>query len=492
MSTVHGLLERNARKYSMKVALITKTCRLTYQQLNQLANQMARHLSHNGITRGKKVAILAKNNEYFLFSYFSLLKLGAIPVPVNVQFTNEELNTIFNRLEVDGLLYQNQFKPFIKTKNPLTFLQEIEIAYIDSIDYDKCDLNLPTHSCDPCEILLTSGTTGVPKGVLFSHNQLFAIASGLSLGFGFSNQDRYLNLMPLTHSAPLNCFLISHLYCGASIILDDFSPQAFLNWIHEEKATFTFAAPIAYQLVAKEANVAEFDLSSIRVFAYGGSAMPLAAYQSVTDVFQNKNFYQVYGLTEAGPNGSLLKPEEHLTKPGSIGRDPIINMEMRIITDLGNEAQVGEYGELLMRGDSLMTGYYNNEKATSETIQDGWLHTGDIAYQDADGYMYIVDRLKDVIIPGGINVYPREIEEVLSKHPKVDQVCVVGVPDQEWGETVKAVIVLQHNAHVTADELKAYMKQHLAEFKIPRLYSFVQALPHTASGKVLKDKVKEM
>lgn len=492
MSTVHGLLERNARKYPTKVALITKTCRLTYQQLNRTANQMARLLSLNGITRGKKIAILAKNNEYFIFAYFSLLKLGALPIPINVQFTKDELNAILNHLEVDGLLYQNQFETIIKGLIPISILKEIETDYIDSIETDDLDLDFSTRTSDPCQILLTSGTTGVPKGVLFTHHQLLAVASGLSLGFGFSNQDRYLSLMPLTHSAPLNCFLISHLYCGGSIILDDFSPQAFLKWIHEEKATFTFAAPIAYQLVAKETNVAQFDLSSMRVFAYGGSAMPLATYEVVTDVFQNKNFYQVYGLTEAGPNGSLLKPDEHLTKPGSIGREPIINMEMKIVTNQGHEAAVGEYGELLMRGDSLMTGYYKNEKATSDAIKDGWLHTGDIAYRDAEGYMYIVDRVKDVIIPGGINVYPREIEEVLAKHPTIDQVCVVGVPDQEWGETVKVVIVLKKNAHVTVDELKAFMKQHLAEFKIPRIYSFVQSIPHTASGKVLKDKVKEM
>ena len=492
MSTVHGLLERHARKDSTKVALITKSCRLTFLQLNDFSNQMARYLNNKGLSKGKKVAILAKNNEYFLFAYFALLKLGALPIPVNVQFTHEELNKVFKSLEVDGLMYQNQFASTVKKLQPMPLVQEIEIAYINSVNYDNKNLDLFMSSCDPSEILLTSGTTGVPKGVLFTHNQLLAIASGLSLGFHFTNQDCYLCLMPLTHSAPLNCFFISHLYCGASIILDDFTPKGFLKWIHEEKATFTFAAPIAYQLVSKDATMSQFNLSSMRVFAYGGSAIPLATYQAVTEVFQNKNFYQVYGLTEAGPNGSLLNPDEHLTKPGSIGREPIINMEMKIVTDQGHEAGSGEYGELVMRGDSLMTGYYNNDEATSAAIQDGWLHTGDIAYRDGDGYMYIVDRLKDVIIPGGINVYPREIEDVLTRHPLIDQACIVGIPDQEWEETVKAVIVLKPSAVVTVDELKAFMRQHLAEFKIPRVIRFADSLPHTASGKVIKEKVKEM
>lgn len=495
VETIHGFLEENARKYPDKDAFITRNARLTFPEMNQKANQIARYLKENGIKKGNRMAVLSRNNERFFFSYFALLKIGAIPMPVNVKLTPGEISAMLQNVDADGIIFESEFKPAIEAileSIPKLTVHHIHPLLEKSASHDDSNLNIQLGSDDICEILFTSGTTGIPKGVLFSHKNVLALIQSLATEFNFTDRDKALTLMPLSHSAPLNNFTLSPLYKGGSVVLDEFAPQSFLKWIHDEKTTFTFAAPVAYLLTAREENIDEFDLSSMRVFAYGGSAMPLATYEFVTEKFSNKNFYQVYGLTESGPNGSMLRPHEHLTKSGSIGKKAVVNLEMKIVREDGTEAATGEYGEIVIRGDSLMVGYYNNTEATTETIKDGWLYSGDIAYRDEDGYIYIVDRKKDVIIPGGVNVYPREIEEVLTKHPAVYQACVVGVPDEKWGETIKAVIVPNEDIKVTEREIREYISEHLADFKHPRIYRFVKELPHSASGKILKHKVKEM
>ncbi|WP_216828654.1 class I adenylate-forming enzyme family protein [Alkalihalobacterium elongatum] len=495
MTTIHGFLERNARKFPNKEAFITSTNRLSYLEMNEKANQMARYLQGQGIGSGDRVAIMSRNNEHFLYSYFALLKLGATVMPLNARLTAGEVSTILKNVDANGLLFESVFinviKEMVKEWSP-AYLHTIESASEESMQLEKSDLNLSMKTTDICEILFTSGTTGVPKGVLFSHERMAAVAAAIAIEQNFSRDDKVLTMMPLSHSAPLNAYFIAPLYCGAAFVIGDFAPKAFLEWIDKEKTTFTFAAPVAYLLAAKEPNIKDYVFSSMRGFAYGGSAMPLASYEYVANAFGNTNFYQVYGLTEAGPNGCMLRPKEHLIKSGSIGKQATVNMEMKVIREDGSQTAPGEYGEILLKGDSLMLGYYNNEQATAETVKDGWLYTGDIAYTDDDGYVYIIDRKKDIIIPGGVNVYPREVEEVLTKHPAVYQACVVGIPDEEWGETVKAVIVLKENENCSEADLKGYVKNHLADYKHPRIYSFVKELPFNASGKLLKQKVKEM
>lgn len=495
MITIHRVLERNARKFSKKEAFISETARLTYPEMNSAANRLARFLQEKGIKRKEHVAVLSQNNEHFFYAYFALMKLGAIPIPLNARLTVNEMIPILENLDTVGVLFENVFSSLVeevdnKLKMPHSYA--IEPSFEQAQSFSQDNLNLEMDSRDICQIILTSGTTGVPKGVLFTHEQIIAAATGIALEFNFSKEDRALTLMPLSHSAPLNLFFMAPFYCGATHIIGDYHPKAFLNWIQKEKTTLTFAAPIAYLLAAKDPNLKDYDLSSMRVFAYGGGAMPLASYQFVSQSFKNKNFYQVYGLTEAGPNGCYLRPEEHQTKPGSIGKTPVVNMEMKIFTEEGTETAPGEYGEIALKGDSLMVGYYKNVEATEEAFKNGWLLSGDIAYRDEDGFIYIIDRKKDMIIPGGVNVYPREIEEVLTRHPDVSQSCVVGVDHPEWGETIKAVLVLNDQAQVTEEDLKKYVREHLADYKHPRLYSFVKELPYNASGKILKQLVKEM
>lgn len=495
MITIHRVLERNAGKFSEKEAFISETARLTYPEMNSAANRLARYLQEKGVKRKEHVAVLSRNNEHFFYAYFALMKLGAVPIPLNTRLTANEMIPILEKMDTAGILFESVFDKLVDEVNnklPITHSYSIEPSFDHAQSFLSDNLNLEIDSRDICQIVLTSGTTGVPKGVLFTHEQIIAAATGIALEFHISKEDRALTLMPLSHSAPLNLFFMAPFYCGATHVVGDYTPKAFLNWIDMEKTTLTFAAPIAYLLAAKDPTLEEYDLSSMRMFAYGGGSMPQASYQLVSQTFKNKNFYQVYGLTEAGPNGCYLRPEEHQSKPGSIGKNPVVNMEMKVFSDEGTETAPGEYGEIVLKGDSLMVGYYKRDDATKEAIKDGWLRSGDIAYRDEDGFIYIVDRKKDVIIPGGVNVYPREIEELLTKHPDVSQACVVGVNHPEWGETIKAVIVLNEGSQLTEKDLRKYAGEHLANYKHPRIYSFVKELPYNASGKILKQKVKEM
>lgn len=468
---------------------MTVSNRLTYGDMNRLCNRLARYLQNEGVRRGDRVAVMSRNTEHFFYAFFACMKIGAIPMPVNIRLTPKELSAIFQSANASGILYEDELaETAAALKENVNFYFSIQDAVEASAHFSEGNLDVPIDSRDVCEILFTSGTTGTPKGVVFSHERILAIASAVSVNFSLSHNDSMLTLMPLSHSAPLNTFFMSGLYCGASHVIGDFTPKGFLNWIQQEKTTFSFAAPVAYLLAAKDPDLASYDLSTMRVFAYGGGPLALASYHHVKKAFRNENFYQVYGLTEAGPNGILLYPEEHLEKAGSIGKNPTVNMEIRVVRPDGTDTAPNEYGEILLTGDSLMLGYDNNPAETNAVLKGGWLYTGDIAYRDEDGYFYIVDRKKDVIISGGVNIYPREIEEVLAKHDAVLESCVVGVPHEEWGETVKAVVVLK--GQVSEEELRAFTAEHLAEFKCPRIYSFVDELPRNASGKILKQQVK--
>ncbi|EWG12982.1 class I adenylate-forming enzyme family protein [Cytobacillus firmus] len=488
-ATIHGVLERNARKFPEKDAFITASNRLTYGDMNSTCNRLARYFQDEGIRRGDRVAVMSRNTEHFFYAFFACMKIGAIPLPMNIRLTPKELSAVFQSANASGVLYEVELAESVSAlSESLNFHFSIQDSLEASAHFSAGNLDVPIDSRDVCEILFTSGTTGTPKGVVFSHERILAIASAVSVNFSLSHNDSMLTLMPLSHSAPLNTFFMSGLYCGASHVIGDFTPNVFLNWIQQEKTTFSFAAPVAYLLAAKDPDLASYDLSSMRVFAYGGGPLALASYHHVKKAFRNENFYQVYGLTEAGPNGILLYPEEHLEKAGSIGKNPTVNMEIRVVRPDGTDTAPNEYGEILLTGDSLMLGYDNNPDETNAVLKDGWLYTGDIAYRDEDGYFYIVDRKKDVIISGGVNIYPREIEEVLAKHDAVLESCVVGVPHEEWGETVKAVVV--RKSQVSEEELRAFAAEHLAEFKCPRIYSFVDELPRNASGKILKQQVK--
>ncbi|SFJ87988.1 class I adenylate-forming enzyme family protein [Thermoflavimicrobium dichotomicum] len=485
------LLARNARKFGDRISIITRNVRMSYRQLDEESNRLARKLIQLGVQKGNHVGIISRNNEQFLRLYFAVLKCGAVVLPISVRFTAAEISRVVEHFDLTALFYEENFSSLIEDAASKEIIaQSIELLLEQCTTLPSNPPDIIIHEEDPCTLFLTSGTTGQPKGVLFNHKRVIPVATAIAIEFKHTPDDRVLHVMPFSHSAPLQTFFLGALFVGAVHIIDDYDPKRFINWILQEKVTTTFAAPIAYIMAAKQGISGDF--SHVRYFAYGASAFPLAALERVKQAFGHDAFMHVYGLTETGPSGTCLRPEEHQTKNGSIGRQAVVNMEVKVVNDRGEETGPGEYGEILLKGESNMLGYYNNPEETAKVIRDGWVQTGDIAYRDKDGYIFIVDRKKDVIISGGVNIYPREIEEVLVTHPAVLEACVVGVAHPEWGETVKAVVVARPGQRVTEESLKEYISTRLADYKQPRLYSFVQALPRNVNGKVLKHLAKGM
>lgn len=298
---------------------------------------------------------------------------------------------------------------------------------------NESDYKLPLKSTraddELTTILYTSGTTGDPKGVMFSSRNILSVATMMCIETEINEPSNVLHLMPLTHSAPLHLFFVAGMYVGATHILaPTFTPDLLLDLIEQESVTHFFGAPVAYLLTAKHKQIQSRDLTSIQRFVYGGAPLSASEVKFVQQAFQSDQFMCVYGLTEAGPSGTFLAPNEHERKAGSIGKRAALNCEIDIVNDNGDHVPRGEVGEIVLRGEGTMLGFYKDEAKTAEVLKDDLLFTGDLAREDEDGYIWVVDRKKDMIISGGVNVYPKEIEHVLQDHPAIIEAAVVGVP----------------------------------------------------------------
>ncbi|OAT85300.1 hypothetical protein A6M21_06710 [Desulfotomaculum copahuensis] len=491
-----ALLERNARKYPADpgVKWPEKGVTLTWAELNRRAGTLAGYLKQHGIKRGDKVAVFISNRPEFVVAFFGILKAGAVVVPVNVKLTPVEAAYILDNSESSALLYEDELRtqaeqaaaacPAVKTT--------CSTAEFPGL-YNRFDMNGHPAAVpgDVAEIIYTSGTTGRPKGVVLSHAAVYLTGSMMAYEGEIRFGDRVLQLMPLTHSAPLNLFLTGAVFAGASRVLGSFSPAALVELAAQEKTTHFFGAPVAYLLASRLPNLDRYDLSAAKRWIYGGASMSREAVLQVSRHFPG-GLMGVYGLTEAGPNGMALYPAEHPEFAGSIGRRATVNAELRVVDEQGRDVPAGEPGEIIIRTAGGMTGYYRNGQATRETLKDGWIYTGDMARKDEAGYLWIIDRKKDMIISGGVNVYPREVEDVLTACPVVADAAVTGVPHPEWGETVVALVVPRDAANPpSAEEILAYCRQRLAGYKVPRLIRFAGVIPRNASGKVLKNEIRE-
>ncbi|HIQ52429.1 MAG TPA: acyl-CoA synthetase, partial [Pseudomonas pachastrellae] len=291
-----------------------------------------------------------------------------------------------------------------------------------------------------------------------------------------------------THSAPLNVFLLGGTYVGAAhVVLPEFHPKLLLDTVEQQRTTHFFGAPVAFMMTAQQPDIAERDISSMQYWIYGGGPMSTEQLEILADRMQTDRLYCVYGLTEAGPSGSIMMPAEHASKAGSIGCRGALHTELRLVDEQGNEVSGEGTGQIQIRTEGMMLGYWNKPDATAECLHsDGWLDSGDLARRDAAGYYWVLGRAKELIISGGVNVYPREIEVALEAHPNVVEVAVFGVPHPQWGETVKAVVVVREPVADLHAELSAYLEPLLADYKRPRLYAEMDMLPRNANGKVMK------
>ncbi len=491
-----NLLARNARKYSMNEAIVCQGRRVSYRDLDEQATRLSHALLEQGVRQGDKVIIFMPNVVEFVVSYFAIQRIGAIVVPVNAKFTLQEVEYVAHHAEAKAILaheaifaaVENITVVPLKIKTGqeqagwLNYETLIQHASTQTID---CQLN----EDDASTILYTSGTTGKPKGVLFSYRNILTVAQMIAVEMEVKPESRILLMMPLTHSAPLHLFLMAGVLVGSTNVLTPtFTPDLLIDSIEQEKTTHFFGAPVAYLLTAQMPRMLSANLSSMKWWIYGGAPLSQNEIRFIQKAFRTDDLTCVYGLTEAGPSGALLFGKEHKTKAGSIGQRAPLGTELRIINDLGEDVISGEVGEIVLFGEGNMLGYYKDDVATKAAFIDGWLKTGDLARVDEDGYIWIVDRKKDVIISGGVNIYPKEIEDSILSYEGIFEVAVIGVPHPQWGETVKTVFAAK--SEIDKSALKAYLEEHLAKYKIPRVFEQVEALPRNAAGKILKQSLK--
>ncbi len=500
------ILEQSTRRNPGKVAVILDDYRLRYAELNGAANKLANALVGMGVQPGDKVALMVPNTPHFPISYFGILKTGAAVVPLNVLFKQNEVQYHLEDSDAKALIVWEGFlgealQGFLKaqTCHNLIVIQapgstaELPAGAtgFNQIMADSAPTfdTVQTSPSDTAVILYTSGTTGRPKGAELSHfNMFFNAMVGAEKLLGVSQDDIFLATLPLFHSFGQTAVMNVGFYVGATItMLPRFEPVKAAEIIQRDKVTMFAGVPTMYFYLLNHPEVARFDMSSLRRCVSGGASMPVEVMQAFNQRF-NVTIMEGYGLSETSPIASF----NHLdrpTKPGSIGT-PIWGVEMRVVDPEDKPVPTGELGEIVIRGHNVMKGYYKRPEATAEAIRNGWFHTGDLARQDEDGYFFIVDRVKDMIIRGGFNVYPREIEEVLYAHPAVAEAAVIGVPDPALGEEVKAVVALKPGQSATEQELIEYCKGRLAAYKYPRSVEIRESLPKTATGKILKRELK--
>ena len=482
----------------------TPELRLTYAQLNERANRLANGLADlAGISHGDRVAILALDGVEHLDVLFACGKLGAIHTALNWRLHWREWQQILAGVTPTVLIYDDAFRDGVaelaQAESSVRHWIHLDGPGLPgSRDFNELLATSPTtpRTCetlveeDIAAIVFTGGTTGLPKGAQISHRQI--AWNGLnSVIHDVNRDDVYLNVFPMFHVGGLFVYTLPQVIMGGTtVLLKRFDPERVLELLQRERATIFAAVPAMYQMLTQARIWADADLSSLRFCTSGGAPLPVPLVEQYTRE-KGIRFKQGFGMTEFGPGLFALAPEDAIRKAGSIGR-PNFYIDARIVNSENQPLGPNEVGELVLKGPSIASGYFNNAAAWAEVIdEDGWFHTGDLARYDEDWHFYIVDRLKDMFISGGENVYPAEIEAALYRHPAVFQCAVVGVPDAKWGEVGKAFVVLKPDQAASVEELLTHLGEQLARYKIPRHVEFVTALPISAAGKVLRRELRE-
>ncbi|WP_308312116.1 long-chain-fatty-acid--CoA ligase [Streptomyces albipurpureus] len=505
------LLEDTAREHPDRDALVLDGTRLTYAQVDEAAARVAAGLAARGIGRGDRVALSCPNLPSFPIVYFGILKAGATVVPLNVLLTDREITyhlqdsgakAYFCFEGTDQLPMGKAGRAAFDAAPGCAHFVVIEAGPHEGSAREAALTlaeftagapagfdTVPTQETDTAVVLYTSGTTGSPKGAELTHSNMVQNALLSNRLFGTSPDDVHLVALPLFHSFGQTVQLNAGFASGATVVLlPRFEPGAALSAMEREKVTFFAGVPTMYWALLTHQTAKSFDPTGIarnlRISVSGGSALPVEVLKSFEERL-GVPILEGYGLSETSPVATFNRRDQP-RKPGSIGR-PVWGVEVRIVRDDGSDAEPGQPGEIRIRGHNVMKGYLNRPEATAEAIdRHGWFRTGDIGRRDGDGFLFIMDRTTDLIIRGGFNVYPRELEEMLLTHPQVSLVAVAGVPHPSHGEEVKAYVIRAPGATVTEEELIRWCKENMAAYKYPRIIEFRETLPMTATGKILK------
>jgi acyl-CoA synthetase (AMP-forming)/AMP-acid ligase II len=509
---VIGELARlHAARYKNEIAFKDERREISFDLANRRMNAFIRSLYDLDLKKGDRIAVLLYNCAEYCELLYGLPKGGFVIVPMNYKLVGRELKYILNNSKAIALIYEGEFADTVnEIRSELDTVQHYILIgpardtksedqfYEEMIhNHSAEEVSVSVSESDVAFILYTSGTTGFPKGAMLTHKNIFTNLCNAIFVRQIKSEDKILNVPPLYHCAAQTEMFAWSFYGGQTITLRQFDPEAVLEALRVERPNIVHLVPAMQNMVINHPRVGDYDFSFVELMLYGASSIMRSHLQKSMELFGCK-FLQSAGLTEASPCLTYLLPEDHIVEGpdylirrlGSAGREAKLT-EIRIVDPDGNECPPDIPGEEIARGDNIMKGYWKNPEETARTIRDGWLHTGDICYKDEDGYITYVDRIKEMICRGGENVYPREIEEVISSHPRVHEVAVIGVPDDRLQEEIMAVVALKEGPPIDEREIVRTCDNKLARFKKPRYVSFVDHLPKTASGKTLKRELKE-
>jgi long-chain acyl-CoA synthetase len=497
--TLPEILRRSVGRDPKHEALVYGDRRISYGELAQMVDSLSFRLKEDyGVQKGDRVMLLLRNTPEFVVSFWAASQIGAISVPTNTRLKEPEIEYILKDSEpsilfVEPELWERVAQVKDRGKNLqaifISGLERVAGAFLFSDLLRKSapqKLEVPATEEDVNSIMYTSGTTGAPKGAMLCHRNFIANSMTAQALCHLSSKDRLLIMAPMFHVTALNSQLIKIIHAGATgVLMRAFKTEDVLDTIERERITEMTGVPAMYSFILQSSTLERRNLSTLRYCGYGGAPAPVEVIKTLKEKFPTWRLRNVYGLTEASSWVTMLPHDQTTIRPDSTGL-PVPVDRLKIITERGEEVPQGEVGEILIQGPNVFKGYWRNPEATAESLKEGWLCTGDLGRFDEEGYLYVVDRKKEMVIRGGENVYCIEVENVLYQHPKVAEAAVTGAPDPIYGEVVKAVIVLKRNCMASESEIQDYCKKFLADYKIPKYVCFIDELPRNPAGKVIK------
>jgi long-chain acyl-CoA synthetase len=485
MIYVHSL-GRALRFYPGRTALAADGRLLTFRELHTRVEGIAATLTSHGFGVGDRLALLLPNGSDYIELIYACAMLGVIAVPLNTRLSTKEIDGVLEDANPHGIVRHSSLA-----------VPGVQLSWQQVIDQAPLPISsgpAPKIFYEPEAVLgliYTSGTTGKPKGVMVTHANILADVHNFNYWMRYTESGIYLHAAPIFHIADFPSMFAAPAFGASQITVPKFSAQTFCETVEREHVTHTVLVPTMINLLTQFPDARRYDLSSLQVLAYGGSPMAPELVHRTRDLLPNVKLIQVYGLSETGFLAGLQDHEHTEDKLMSCGR-PCPGVDLQVTDTSGKQVERGHGGELIVRGANVMRGYWNNPTGTAKGFRDGFFCTGDIGRQDTSGYFYILDRLKDMIVTGGENVYSGEVEAVIYRHPAVREAAVFGVPDPQWGELVMVCVVLRSGATLTADELIAFCRQSLASYKLPRRVEFSETdLPKSSSGKILKKALRD-
>jgi fatty-acyl-CoA synthase len=497
------ILARSARREPDRTALVFGADELTFAELDTRVNRLANALADRGLRRGDHVAVLMYNSLEVVESFFACQKLGACPVPVNFRLARSELAYILADADAVAVLTDGELTSLALDAtaglSAVRFVATTGEAIAGSESYEELVAtgssaapDVEVDEDDLAFLMYTSGTTGRPKGAMLTHQNLVTNTINWSTEMEAHAGDIWLSGLPLFHIGGVNGVLPFIYLAGTSIITPstNFDPLESLELLERHRVTMCYFVPTQWQQICSLPEAAAVDTSLLRRALWGASQAPPSTLELLVRTFPSVGIVNAFGQTEMSSNTCFLKAEDTVRKMGSVGL-PAVNVEVRIVDYDGVDVAIGEVGEIVYRGPTVMKGYYHQVEATQEAFRGGWFHSGDLVRQDDEGFIYVVDRVKDMIISGGENIYPAEVERAVERHPAVREVAVIGVPHPRWVETPVAVIVADGDLHPEAEELLEFIKADLASYKKPSAVVYVEEFPRNASGKILKGALRD-